>query len=317
MPELPELPPIAKELISVVLTAHNEEAHLEAVVSGWIKYLDGLGRDYTLLLVDDGSTDRTAELAEGLAKKYPRLQILRHETQRGVGTALRTGLAASKHPLFFYSVCKPGYRPSDLKRLLDEIEAVDLVSGARPGQTAPAWLRILGTVYRWLIWLLFGVYEEPLLVWPGWRGYWYYRLARLFFGVRVVDAGSEFKLFRRAIFARIPLQSDGPFVHVEILAKANFLGRLMAEVPINDSPIATDAKGPKPFLDRQVLAEAKRVFYYPTFGPVTVAEEGTSPAGVLPSGGEQTEPPESGTPTGGTTVGGIPVAETPRAPKQA
>ena len=75
------------------------------------------------LLIDDGSADRTVEVAEGLAKKYPRLQISRHETPRGFGAALRTGLASAKHPLFFYSACKPGYRPNDLKRLLEIVRA--------------------------------------------------------------------------------------------------------------------------------------------------------------------------------------------------
>lgn len=278
MPDLPELPPIAKEPISVVLVAHNEEAHLEQVVAGWIKFLDGLERDYAVLLVDDGSTDRTAELAEGLAKQQPRLQVMRHEARRGFGASLRTGLAAAKHPLLFYTACHSRFQAEDLKRLLDEIDAVDLVSGCRQGSVAPGWVHVLGVLYRWLIWLLFGVYAEPLPVWPGWRGYWIHRLVRLFFGVRIVDVGSECKLFRRAIFTRIPLQSDGPFVHVEILAKANFLGRLMAEVPVTYQPDPAEATAAKPLIDRHVLAEARRVFRDPDFGPANVLKpEGEPP----------------------------------------
>lgn len=275
MPELPELPPIAGEPISVVLVAANEEAHLEQVATGWIKFLDGLERDYALLLIVDGSTDRTAELAENLAKQHPRLQVLRHEIRRGFGAALRTGLAAAQYPLLFYAACNPRYQPVDLKRLLDAIDPVDLVSGCRQGLATPGWLRVLGVLYRWLLWLLFGVYEEPLTVWPGWRGYGIHRLVRLFFGVRIVDVGSEFKLFRRAVFTRIPLQSDGTFVHVEILAKANFLGRLMAEEPISYRPSPNDTTVAKPLIDRQVLAEARRVFRDPDFGPAKLpAAEG-------------------------------------------
>jgi glycosyltransferase involved in cell wall biosynthesis len=278
MPELPELPPIAGEPISVVLVAVNEEAHLEQVVASWIKFLDGLEREYSLLLVDDGSTDRTAELAESLAKQHPRLQVLRHESRRGFGAALRAALAAAKHPLFFYTACHPRYQTEDLKCLLDAIDPVDLVSGCRQGSVAPGWLRLLGVLYRWLIWLLFGVYEEPLTTWPGWRGYWIYRLVRLLFGVRIVDASSEFKLFRRAMFARIPLQSDGPFVHVEILAKANFLGKLMAEEPISNQPGPAGATDAHPLIDRQVLAEARRVFRNPDFGPVKLPEAERNPS---------------------------------------
>src|SRR5207247_2116077 len=108
--------------------------------------------------------------------------------------------------------------------------------------------------------------------------YWIHRLVRLFFGVRIVDVGSEFKLFRRAVFTRIPLQSDGPFVHVEILAKANFLGRLMAEVPISYRPDPAGTTAAQPLIDRQVLAEARRVFRDPDFGPTKLVEtEGDPP----------------------------------------
>ena len=61
MPLLPPLPPIADQPLSVVLLAHNEEAQLETVVNEWLTFLNGLGRDYEVLLVDEGSTDGTVQ----------------------------------------------------------------------------------------------------------------------------------------------------------------------------------------------------------------------------------------------------------------
>ena len=120
MPEFPPLPPIATQPLSVVLLAHNAAAHLEAVVTDWCTYLNGLDRDYELLLVDDGSTDKTAALAAGLAERSPRLRLLRHDKHQGEGAALRTGLAQARHPLLFYTLCDPRYRPAHLNRLLVE-----------------------------------------------------------------------------------------------------------------------------------------------------------------------------------------------------
>src|SRR4029077_19710544 len=91
-PLTPERPPIADAPISVILLAHNEETHLETVVQAWIGELNGLERDYEVVIVDDGSTDRTLVLLEILAAQEPRLRLLHHEKPAGIGAALRSGL---------------------------------------------------------------------------------------------------------------------------------------------------------------------------------------------------------------------------------
>jgi hypothetical protein len=97
-------------------------------------------------------------------------------------------------------------------------------------------------------------------------------LARVLFGVRQHDITCPFRLHRRDIFARIPLQSDGPFVHVEILAKANFLGLVMGEeVPLlpGHYPPLKDRLGHEE--RRQLLADARRVIRRPNVGAVAAS----------------------------------------------
>src|SRR5271166_5825187 len=144
MPELTPLPPIAGQPISVVLLAHDDEPYLEAVLAEWSALLDGLNRDYEIVLVDDGSADRTGPLAEELAARWPRLRVLRHTEPRGPGAALRSGLALATRPLLFYTTADRQYQPADLKRLLAEIDKVHLVSGFRLWQPVPRGLRWLG-----------------------------------------------------------------------------------------------------------------------------------------------------------------------------
>src|SRR5437879_4712596 len=103
MPEPAERAPIAHAPISAVLPIWYEERGLEAVVRSWVSYLDGLARDYEVLLVDDGSGDRTGVLAEELAGKIARLKVIHHPRKLGIGAALRTGLNAARLPLFFYA----------------------------------------------------------------------------------------------------------------------------------------------------------------------------------------------------------------------
>ena len=244
MPDLFERPPIAQAPLSIVLPACNVEADLGKVLDPWIAYLETLGRDYEVFVVHDGSTDRTAELAGVLEGKYPRFRYLSHAHPPGIGAALRTGLEAAQFPLFCYAECSSAYDPADLARLLEAIDKVDLVSGYRVWQSA----------------------RPPRF----WRRYAYRSFLRFVYGLRLVDVDCAFKLFRRSIFARIPIQSKGSFVHAEILAKANFLGCLMTEAPVRYEPTPRSPSDP-PFTAAW-RADARRVFFYPDFGPPVLPE---------------------------------------------
>jgi glycosyltransferase involved in cell wall biosynthesis len=280
MPELPPLPPVATQPLSVVLLAHDDAPHLEAVVAGWVTYLNGLGRDYEVLLVDDGSSDGTAALLDVLASRHGRVQVWRHADPRGEGAALRTALAAARHPLLFYTPCKPEYRPADLQRLLTkrrspkeklEIDQAHILSGYRAGVPVPRFWRGVGLLWRVLCRVVFAYAPPRLPGWLGWRGHAGRLLARALFCVPYHDIACPFRLLRREIFARIPLQSDGPFVHVEILAKATFLGHVLSEeLPLAVRPAPWDARPGGGW--RQVLAEGYRLFNRPDFGPPVPAE---------------------------------------------
>ena len=244
MTESLEREPIAQAPLSVILPAYNQETNLEKALGDWIDYLESLGRDYEILVVDDGSTDRTGELAQGLRSAHPRLHVYRHPARQGYGAALRTGLAAAQYPLCFYADCNNGYVAGDLQLLLEAIDQVDLVTGYR-------------------VWA--GPQPRSSL-----KEYFFRRLVRLVFGIKLKDIDCSFKLFRRAIFARIPIQSNSSFVHAEILAKANFLGCLMTEVPVSYHPLLGAGADSSSLRERR--AEAYQIFRNPDFGPAVLPD---------------------------------------------
>jgi glycosyltransferase involved in cell wall biosynthesis len=247
MPEPAVRPPIAEAPVSVVLPAYNAAASVEPTLRGWAAYLDGLAREYEILLVDDGSTDQTRERAEAL--QLPRLRVLHHDVVQGQGAALRTGLVAARLPLICYCECSAAYQPADLSKMLELIDQVDVVTGYRPLAVRPHRSRA-ERIHQWLV--------------------------RLIFGLHLKDVDCPFKLFRRAVFDRIPIQSDGPFVHAEILAKANFLTCLIAEVEVTYQPSAAVQAVPGSL--RLLRKEAVRVFRRPDFGPAVLPTDDLPPA---------------------------------------
>jgi hypothetical protein len=261
MPEPASRTPIATAPLSVLLLCHGD-APLGEVLPGWLATLDGLGRDYEVLLADATSAQPPAGTTEQPEQGHPRVRHLSDLTGTGPGAALRAGLLAASYPLFVYADATPSYHAEDLQRLLEVIDQVDLVSGYRVPESRrdrPAWNE---HVYRWLM--------------------------RLVFGVRLKDVDCAFKLFRREIFPRIPIQTDGELVHAEVIAKANFLGCLMTEVPVRYRAPAVAVSG-RPIL-RARWREAVRLFRHPDFGPP-----------VLPTVSEQPvqEPPALETPLAG------------------
>lgn len=236
MPELPPRAAIADAPLSMILIASNAELFLDHLLDRWLSVLKAKTKDFEIVLVVDSSTDGTLAQADVWRKKHSELVVVSSPPPHGLGAAWRAGLAATKpNPLVGLAEFSPDYHPEDLGKFLETINQVDLVSGIRsnrPGRWAGRSL-----LERWL------------------------------FGVRLTDATCPFKLFRKTVFDHLPLQSHGDFVYTEVVAKANFLGCLLAEVPVEFQ--RTGSAAPDPFWK----LDMRRVFRDPDFGPPPARSE--------------------------------------------
>jgi glycosyltransferase involved in cell wall biosynthesis len=243
MTEAWERTPIATSPISAVPLGEALDPGLPAFLEALTAALNGLDRPCEILLVNDGGSDEQRAAAEQRTQRFAPVRWLHHDQALGPGACLRTALAAAQHPLFLTVPVGEGYRPEELSRLLTDIDQADVVCGYRGGRS---WLRTWFT--RWL-------------------GKWS-------FGLHVIDPTCPFRLYRRDLFGpRIPLQSRGRFVHIEILAKANFLGKLFAEAELTWQPA-----GPEPRAGRDAWfwSDAWQLFRQPDFGPARIEGPGTT-----------------------------------------
>ncbi len=200
--------------LSYFFPAHNEEANLEALVDEALESLPLLAETFEIIAVDDGSRDRTAEIADRLAARHPDVvRVVHHPVNRGYGGALRSGFEASRYELVAFTDGDRQFRIADLGRLtarLTEPDAPDIVVGYRIRRADPL-VRI--------------VYART------------YRLAnRIFFGLRVRDVDCACKLFRRDALEGIRVESGGAFFSAELLIKVLQAGRTVVEVGVPHYP---------------------------------------------------------------------------------
>jgi glycosyltransferase involved in cell wall biosynthesis len=240
------MPDAEPDALTAVLPVRDAARALRPAVEAWLETLDALGRDYELLIVDDASTDDTTAEAAKLAADRPRVRVLRHETRQGFGACLRTALAESQHPLFFYTALDYPYTPADLPRLLAEIGKseeisgqrfeVEIVTGQRQGRPVPGFWKQVGWFYRAFMRVGLGNPRDPLLAWLGLREHVRGWVAWSVFAAPLDDPNSAFKVFRRSVLNRFPIQCDGDFVHVELIAKAVFMTCMIQEIPLTPKP---------------------------------------------------------------------------------
>jgi dolichol-phosphate mannosyltransferase len=181
--------------LTVVLPAFNEEASLPTAIDQCIILIQDL-IDWTVevVVVDDGSRDGSEGVLKAFQQDCPWLRVIRHPTNQGYGAALRSGFAASRGRYVFYSDADNQFDLSELKDHVGLMEEFDLVVGFR--------------IYRF----------DPLtrLV----ASWFYNRLVRLLFAVRVQDVDCSFKLMRRDRLEQLALVSDDFFIDTEIVARA-------------------------------------------------------------------------------------------------
>jgi glycosyltransferase involved in cell wall biosynthesis len=196
--------------LSIVLPAYNEEANIENAVNEVSAVARALGIDHEIILVNDGSTDRTGEVARELRERIPNLRLVEHYPNRGYGAALKAGFAAASKELITFFPADKQFRFSEVEHLLKRIREADIVCGYRANRRDNVIRKLNGL---------------------GWR-----MIVRSLFGYLCRDIDCGFKLFRRYVLSQVNIVSDGAMIDTELLAGARARGFNIAEEPLTHLP---------------------------------------------------------------------------------
>lgn len=197
--------------LSIFFPFWNEQDNVEKVVLNAISVAQKVAEQWEIIMVDDGSSDKTLEVCQQIVKKDPHLRVISHQPNRGYGAALKEGFENAKYNLVVFTDGDGQFDFSEITNFLEEIEKADMVIGFRKKRRDNIVRHILMTLLK---------------IWDF-----------IFFRFSFKDIDCGFKLFKKeALYKIMPFRSEGAMITTEILAKAEKKKLKIEQVEVNHYP---------------------------------------------------------------------------------
>lgn len=209
--------------LSVFLPAYNEEKDIKRTILSVKDTLFKIADKWELMVVNDGSKDKTRKIIEDLIDKDPRIKIINHNSNRGYGASLRSGFYSAEYPWIAFMDSDGQFDFSEITAFIEKQKetGADLVVGYYKKRKVSLFKKITSEIWELLVFVLFGL------------------------KVRDVDCG--FKLVSKKVIEKIPkLESErGAFISSELLIKARKAGFKTVEIPVTHYPAGRVGTGRK------------------------------------------------------------------------
>jgi glycosyltransferase involved in cell wall biosynthesis len=204
-------------MISIIIPVYNEEEMLYTYNKDFFPVVDDLKNQldtaFEIILVDDKSRDSSWDIISGFVEQRPGIIGARHEKNRGMGGAIKTGIEKSNGDLLVFLDADLTFRPEDIRLLLEEYRksSAECISGSpylRPG--------LMDDVQPWRMFL-----SRCVNI-----------LYRLLLGHHITSISPIFRLYKRSVINEITVLSENFEINAEILSKMIFKGMSVREVPV-------------------------------------------------------------------------------------
>ena len=200
--------------LSVFFPTYNEEGNIKSTVTKAKAVLQKYVENWEILIVNDGSTDRTKEISEELSREDERIKVFNHEVNRGYGASLKSGLYNAKYPWIVFTDSDGQFDFSEINLFFEKQQETnaDLVIGYYKKRRVSKFKIITSRMWEIAVMILFGLH------------------------VHDIDCG--FKLVSKKVIDKIPkLESErGAFISSEFLIKAKKSGFKIVEIPVTHLP---------------------------------------------------------------------------------
>lgn len=196
--------------LSIFFPCFNEEGNVERVARAAVEAAGEFADVFEVIIVDDGSSDRTGEIADRLAAEIPQVRAVHNHPNIGYGGAVARGLREACHDWIFFSDGDGQFNIRELPKLVGLLDGCDFAVGYRLHRADPLIRKL--------------------------NGWCWGALVRLLFGLKVRDIDCAFKLLPKSLVDRIELHSEGALISTELLARAKNRGLRIAEVAVSHYP---------------------------------------------------------------------------------
>ena len=198
--------------LAISMTAYNDEATIESLIRESIRVLDTLKTPYNVVVINDGSKDRTKDILDSLSRELPALQVIHHPQNLGFGQTLKDVFQKPTQEAVFFIPGDGQIGPEEIHKLLPALENSDFILGWRKSRKDGLRRAVLSGFYNGLV---------------SWR-----------LGRKVNDVDSV-ALVKRSVIEAIHFKNNSAFFHAEFLLETARLGFRWTEVPIEHRPRLT------------------------------------------------------------------------------
>jgi glycosyltransferase involved in cell wall biosynthesis len=197
--------------LSIFFPAYYDEHNIGKVVDKTVEVAESLGlKDYEITIIEDGSPDNTAKVADELAAKYPKVKVIHHSQNKGYGATLWEGFITARFEYVFYTDGDNQFDLEELRKFVALIPYSDMVVGYRKKKQYSTYRKLTSFVYNYIL--------------------------RLAFDIDFIDIDCAFKIIKTDLFRNIKVSTKDAFIDAEIMIQAKLMGYSFTELGVSHLP---------------------------------------------------------------------------------